>query len=171
MPKFKHCFIMENGTYKEIPYDTLFLGEERNPQFQTRYFLPFHDCLMEVSEADYKENYRQKRRQKYLLEEAIAHNELSFDALDTDDQSGLNTLVDHGAISIDELVATKIMVEKLHEILGELSESERELIKNLFFDGLSERQLSKKTGVAAMTIHDRKVKVLVKLKKLLKNYK
>ena len=41
------------------------------------------------------------------------------------------------------------------------------MIFALYFDGLSERQLSERTGVPSMTIHDRKIKILRKLKFLM----
>lgn len=60
-------------------------------------------------------------------------------------------------------------VRLLRVALLHLEVSEMELIQSLFFKGMSERQLSKITGVPPMTIHDRKIKILRKLKKFLEN--
>jgi len=50
-----------------------------------------------------------------------------------------------------------------------LSEEEQELITELYFMDKSEHQLSKETGIPRMTLHDRKVKILSKIKKLMEN--
>ncbi|MGN0663458.1 MAG: sigma factor-like helix-turn-helix DNA-binding protein [Negativibacillus sp.] len=55
------------------------------------------------------------------------------------------------------------MIEKLRKCLNTLSDGERELIQALFYDNLSERELSKKTGFHNMTIHNKKVRILKKL--------
>lgn len=60
-------------------------------------------------------------------------------------------------------------IRLLRAALLHLDPSEMELIRAIFFEGISERQLSKRTGIPPMTIHDRKVKILGKLKNLLEN--
>ncbi len=62
-------------------------------------------------------------------------------------------------------------IQLLHDALLKLNPDEKALIYALYFDGLSERRLSEETGTPCMTIHDRKVKILVKLHKLLENLK
>ena len=53
--------------------------------------------------------------------------------------------------------------------MGKLEHDEASLIHALFYEGLSERQLSKRTGIPQRTIHDRKRRILVKLHKLMEN--
>lgn len=48
-----------------------------------------------------------------------------------------------------------------------LTEQERLLIYTLFFKGKSERELCAMLGIAKTTLHDRKTKILGKLKKIL----
>lgn len=50
-----------------------------------------------------------------------------------------------------------------------LTPKEQELIKELFFKGKSEHQISREINIAQRTIHDRKVRILSKLKKLMEN--
>jgi DNA-directed RNA polymerase specialized sigma24 family protein len=49
-----------------------------------------------------------------------------------------------------------------------ISPEEQKLITALFFNDKSEHQMSRETGVPQRTIHDRKVKILTKLRKLMK---
>jgi DNA-directed RNA polymerase specialized sigma24 family protein len=61
------------------------------------------------------------------------------------------------------------MLEKLKSSLILLNQAEMELIKALFYDGVSEREWSAVTGIPQKTINDRKQRILNKLKKLLEN--
>jgi len=69
--------------------------------------------------------------------------------------------------SVEDLVVKAVMIEKMMRFLNALPKRERELINALFFQEKSEHQLSAEMGIPRMTIHDRKIKILGKLKKLL----
>lgn len=88
--------------------------------------------------------------------------------LTTDDFNGEDILIDTSQ-EIDEAVVHKIMLDKLHDSLVLLSDDEQKLINALFFRNLSEREWSAETGIPQKTINDRKRRILIKLKKLLKN--
>ena len=57
--------------------------------------------------------------------------------------------------------------ESLYQAMDSLAENESDLITALFFDRKSEREYAEETGILPMTIHDRKVKILGKLKFLM----
>ncbi len=69
--------------------------------------------------------------------------------------------------SVDDAAIKTVMIEEMLTCLKQLSTEEQELITALFFKGKSEHQVSRKTGVPQRTIHDRKIKILAKLKKLM----
>ncbi|OCN00448.1 MULTISPECIES: sigma factor-like helix-turn-helix DNA-binding protein [Caproicibacterium] len=69
--------------------------------------------------------------------------------------------------SVDEAAVKAVMIEKMLNCLKSLAPEEQLLIAALFFKDKSERQLSRETGIPQRTIHDRKTKVLTKLKKLM----
>jgi len=71
------------------------------------------------------------------------------------------------AEEVEDVAVKAVMIEKMLGCLKMLSPEEQELITEIFFKGKSERQLSAETGIPNMTIHDRKIKILDKLKKLL----
>lgn len=74
-------------------------------------------------------------------------------------------------VSVEDTALNRVMADKLRNCLSFLTEEEMRLVDGLYFRGLSERQLSSLTGVAQRTIHDRKVRLLFKLKKLMENQK
>lgn len=71
------------------------------------------------------------------------------------------------SVNIEEMVIKAAMIKRLHLCIKLLSREEQELIGELFFKGRSERNLSGEWGIPRMTLHDRKEKILLKLRKLL----
>lgn len=69
--------------------------------------------------------------------------------------------------SVEDTAVKTVMIEKMLDCIKQLTPNEQELITELFFKDKSERRLSMETGIPYMTIHDRKVKILGKLKKLM----
>jgi RNA polymerase sigma factor (sigma-70 family) len=71
------------------------------------------------------------------------------------------------AEGVEDAAVKAMMIEKMLDCLKRLTPKEQELITELFFRSKSERQLSVETGIPYMTIHDRKIRILSKLKKLM----
>ena len=69
--------------------------------------------------------------------------------------------------SVEDIAVKTLMIEKMLDYLKLLTPEERLLIAGLFFEGKSERQIAKQTGVPQRTINDRKNKILGKLKNLM----
>lgn len=67
----------------------------------------------------------------------------------------------------DSIVPERIQTEELRWILTQLSESDRQLIQALFFEGLTEQKYADQLGVAQQVINRKKHRILKKLKKLL----
>ena len=57
-----------------------------------------------------------------------------------------------------------MIIEKLPEAVATLTEEEKELVYQLYFNHKSERQLALETGISNVAINKRKNKVLSKLK-------
>lgn len=115
----------------------------------------------------------EKRRRRYLyavmeeLDISITSLDVVLDA-ESEMVNGEHALPSL-AIDIEESLVEKIEKEELHKALKRLTKEEREFIKALFFDGYSERDYAKKTGVYHNAIHKKKLRILKKLKNFLKN--
>ncbi len=164
------CFVKKNGQYEEITYAELQRRCMKDESYKRRKFLPLHGMLMEVSEEEYVQFYRQKNRQKYLQRTSAANQEISVDMLTTEDMNGEDILTDP-LVDIQEQVESDIMADKLHRCLSLLEQDEQTLIEALYFQGFSEHEWSRKTGIPQKTINDRKRRILGKLKKLLETGK
>ena len=162
----KKVFILEKGNYKEITYSELKQLEQADKSYMDKFFLSLHGMLMEVTEQTYKEYYRDKRRQKYIDERSRLNGDVSYNALDTDETLGEDVFADEKT-DVEAEVINKMTVAELRKAFLLLSPDERELIKILFIDGVTERKASEIYGVSQVAIHKRKNKILAKLKEFL----
>lgn len=74
------------------------------------------------------------------------------------------------APGIEERVIHRLEIKQLYEALSLLSDHERYLIEQLYFEERSERDLAKEMGVFHNAIHKQKKQILAHLKKILKNF-
>lgn len=162
------CFIKTDNGYEEITYEELLRREEADPSYKGRRFLPLHGMLMEVTLEQYRDFYKERRRQKYLYERSRENRDISIDMFTTEQFNGADILVSDG-MDIEEQVTYKLLLDKLHNCLSLLTDEEQELIYALFFGEKTEREWSAKTGIPQKTINNRKRKILLKLKTLLEN--
>lgn len=162
------CFIKTDNGYEEITYEELLRREEADSSYKGRRFLPLHGMLMEVTPEQYRDFYKERRRQKYLYERSKENRDISIDMLTTEQFNGADILFSD-EMDIEEQVAYKLLLDKLHNCLSLLTEEEQELIYALFFGEKTEREWSAETGIPQKTINNRKRKILLKLKALLEN--
>jgi len=123
--------------------------------------------LVPVTEEVYLTYYRMKRRELHLEEKDTAHGVFYYSALDTEETNGEDAIPDRNSPRVEDMVMDKLIAEKLHQCLAQLTKEEQDLIFTLFFQNKSEHQLAAETGIPRMTLHDRKVKILRALKKLM----
>ena len=132
------------------------------------YYIKVPGSLVEVTKEVYLEYFRTRRRW-YAQEERDTYNGLvSYNAMDTEEMLGEDTIPDSSTPSVEDMALDRLLRDKLRRCLAELSQPEQDMIHALYFEGLSERQFSKKAGIPQRTIHDRKHRTLVKLKKMLR---
>ena len=115
----------------------------------------------------------EKRRRRYLsaVMEELDISITSLDIIVGDENGTING--EHAlpslSIDIEDALVEKIEKEELHRAIQKLTQEERAFIKALFFDGYSERDYAKKTGVYHNVVHKKKLRILKKLKNFLKN--
>lgn len=122
---------------------------------------------IEVSKGVYKAYCRLYDYEKYLRRKDKNYGRMLYSNLDNERLLGEEMIADRNQPSTEEQVERKLLTEKLRDCLDMLLDEERELIQALFYDNLSERELSMKTGSHNMTIHNKKIRILKKLKKLI----
>ena len=127
------------------------------------YLINLGHSIMETDEASFRAFYKERRREKYLREEAqLAGGVFSLNAIDSDELDGVGVVLDTSE-PLDEKIMRKMMIEKLPEAISILNDEEKTLIYQLYFENMSERQISSLTAVPQKTINNRRKRILKKL--------
>lgn len=160
------CFIFSSDGYDEITYSELCRRGETDPSYQDKKFLVVQGMLLEVTPEQYKDYYKDKRRQKYLRECAVANGEISFDMLNTEDFSG-EEMLQSDEETVTDQVMQKLLEEKLQTVMFQIPEADQLLIYRYYYANISERKLAEVYGISQQAVSKRIGKVRADLKKLL----
>jgi RNA polymerase sigma factor (sigma-70 family) len=160
------CFVLAGDGYEEIPYIELQKRRTSDPAYAGKRFIPLHGMLMEVTEADYRDFYRSIERQKYLRKEAKRTGEVSYDALDTDEMSGEDT-IPNTSPPPDDVVSDWLLLEEMLCCFRRLDESDRKLLAALYFEDKGERTLAAELGITHQAVNKRRQKAIAKLRELM----
>ena len=123
--------------------------------------------LVPVSEEVYVTYHRMKRRETYLEERDMAHGVFYYSAMDRVETTGEDGIPDLASPRVEDVVVDKLIAEKLHRCLAQLSKEEQALIFALYFQGKSQSELERETGIKQQTISYRERQIRLKLKKMI----
>ena len=131
-----------------------------------KFYMRVPEALVEVSEEVYKASKYMDRHYKTLEEKDARNRVISYDALDTDEILGAEMIPDPSAQSVEDQVIARIMAAKLRRCLALLPEEDQQLIRSIYYDGLSEEATGKRLGISQPAISKKKKKILQRLQKL-----
>ena len=89
---------------------------------------------------------------------------VSYDALDNGETVGAEGIADLETPSMEELVVAKELRDRLHHAIEALPKAERELIRAIYFEDMTEKEYAKRTGMSQTGISYRRRNILSKLK-------
>ena len=165
----RRCHIRKvDGSWEAITYDELKTRTEIDPTYRSKHFILIHGDLLEVSAEEKAQFNHDRRRQRYLNAEAVTHREFSIDCGDCDGHSFEETIPDC-RVDVEAMVIKKTMLEELRKCLRLLPDDEIGLIRSIYFEGMTEREYAKITGMSKSSIHRKIAGILAKLLNLLKN--
>ncbi len=132
---------------------------------EKKYFLIINNKKVYVSEEVYKIYWEETNRERYHKNRDRENRLLLFSSLDNDGHFVEN--IEDKSVDVEKLVETKYRIEELHDALSKLNEEERCIIKRLYFDDESMREVAKELNVSHQSIYRKKNKILAELKKIL----
>ena len=112
-----------------------------------KYYLYANKQRVEVTKEVYIAYYQSIEQEKYQEKKIKKYKVMSYNALDTDEQTGEETLVDPNAQTTEEKIIYIQTIEKLRKSLDLLTKDEMELIQGLFYKGVSLRRLSEESNI------------------------
>ena len=134
---------------------------------EKKLYIRIPETLVEVSKELYSEYFAIERRLQTLEEKDVRHGLTSLEQLCTQEFTADEVIVDRSAESLEDQVVKKLMVEKVKRCIGWLPRADRDLINALYYEGLSEYQISQRLGIPQRTVNYRKQRILEKLRELL----
>ena len=105
-----------------------------------RYVIKVEGKLVEVTPDVYYAYFRMERQERGQEEKKQRNAVVSYDALDTEETIGVDTMPDLVAPSLEQQIVTREIYDALHRAVDALPRAERELIKAIYFEGLTEQQ-------------------------------
>jgi len=136
--------------------------------------------FIEVSEEVYQVYMQGDRKMRYFekdlkTERTILAEDGTVQRVIPSREDSLERLIDDNARqfsdageSVEDAVLRKLAEDELHRALEKLTDEEHALVYSLFFEGKTERAYAKELGVAQVTVHKKKQRILKKLKEILK---
>ena len=136
--------------------------------------------FIEVSEEIYQVYMQGDRKKRYFetdlkTERTILAEDGTVQRIIPSREDSLDRLIDDNARqfsdageSVEDAVLRKLAEDELHRALEKLTDEEYALVYALFFEGKTERAYAKELGVAQVTVHKKKQRILKKLKEFLK---
>ena len=132
-----------------------------------KYIIKVEGKLVEVTPEVYYAYFRMERQERWQEEKKWEHGVVSYDALDNGTTVGAEAMPDPMAPDMEEWIFAQDMNDRLHHAIAALPKAERELIQDLYFKGVSERDYAKKVGISQRAANKRRRKILSKLRLLL----
>ena len=166
MPKYFYVKNSENRFYAMRGRD--FKKFKKSQDGRGRYFIDFGDYVIECSKKQYKEWVSDQNHRYYITQCNAPFPVVSLFTLNEDNMSGDDVIPDE-SVNVEDDCILRLEAEALH---AALNKSERQLIQWLYFDFMTESEISDLTGIPQQTINWQKQKILKNLKKVLvKNQK
>ena len=129
-----------------------------------KYMIKVEGKLVEVTPDVYYAYFRMERQERGQEEKKKRNEVMSYDALDDGDMVCMGNIADLTSPSVEEAAMTREIHEKLHYAVDALPKAERELIRAIYFDGLTTREYAKLSGISQTGVSYRLRKILSKLK-------
>lgn len=132
-----------------------------------RYVINIQGRLIEVSEDVYYAYFRMERQERWQEEKKMEHKVMSYDSLDDQDMLGIENVVDVTAPTLEEIAAAHELRDRVRHAVELLPKAERNIIRAIYYEELTERDVAESEGVSQNKIFKQRQKALAKLRQLL----
>ena len=164
----RKVYIKENNVYVELSYKDFCCRREFDQSYLDKLFIPVQGCLLEVVREQYADFYKEKERWRYLKKLDTNHSLLSLEGFTDSEGNALDFVIDE-AVDVAETVVHAVMVDRLKAALPLLSDGEQAVVKAIFFEELSEREVGLRLDITQSVVNKRKAKILAKLRTIVEN--
>lgn len=129
------------------------------------YYIRVNGKSVPVSRKIYKTYHKMGRRERYLEEADEDKNVMSYNALDNNDRTGEEIISETDVDSVADSAISSLMIDKLRSVVSSLPMEDQELLRLLYWEGLSHSQIAVKMNMPKSSVTWRLDKLLKILKK------
>ena len=97
----------------------------------------------------------------------MEHKVMSYDSLDDQDMLGIENVVDVTAPTLEEIAEAHELRDRVRHAVELLPRAERELIRAIYYEELTERDVAEREGVSQNKVFKQRQRALTKLRLLL----
>lgn len=116
---------------------------------------------VEVTE-EFAESYSEMKHREYLVNRKETRRHQS---LDKSMEHGFD--VADPKVNVFEQVKRRLWTEKLHKAIATLSLEQQELLRQVYFEYIPQKEIAERENVSTVAIHNRLERILARLKKIL----
>jgi hypothetical protein len=129
------------------------------------------ELVMEATAEEYRKWKKDKRHSEYLRDINPGYKEVSYHAMESEDGTFGEELLRDEDSDVESVYFGRVELQTVKEAIVRLSDDERKLVEYFFLSAEqgTERGYSALTGIPYMTVHDRKIRVMNKLKNFLQS--
>lgn len=124
------------------------------------------DVMFLVTGDEYSEYYAELERKKYISRKEKGRN-ISYETA-IKDELPIDILSATPPISVEDEAEKNILIEVMLKAIAKLNDSEKKLIKWLYFDEFTTREIAEIIGVNHSTIIRKKAFVLERIKNIMR---
>ena len=133
-----------------------------------KYYWIIDGKYYEVSKETYQKFKREYDHAKLLQRYENEVYVFSLDAMATEETTGYDVIADLG-VNVEEMAVHNLMIEKLRDTMEKLNDEELDLIKQIYVDEKTQREIAAELGISQNAVNKRKIKLLNKLRKFLES--
>ena len=159
------CYLWENGQRVEITYGELRDRRDNDPAFRRRRFWMFDGMLLEVTEEQHQKLRKEANHQYYLRQQDQDINSYS---LSTDSVTEQDLLWGAPPTDFAEDTLNTLTLETLRQAMSCLQEHDAALIRRLYMEGKTEREVAALLGISCGEVNKRKGRILAQLRTIMK---
>ena len=133
-----------------------------------KYYWIIDGKYYEVSNETYQKFKREYDHARMLQRYENEVYVFSLDTMATEETTGYDVIADLG-VNVEETAVHNLMIEKLRDTMKKLDDEELDLIKQIYVDEKTQREIAAELGISQNAVNKRKIKLLNKLRKFLES--
>lgn len=133
-----------------------------------KYYWIIDGKYYEVSKENYQKFKKEHDHAKMLKKYENEVHVFSLDAMATDEATGYDVIADSN-VNVEETAVHNLMIEKLRDTMQKLNDEELNLVKQIYVNEKTQREIAAELGISQNAVNKRKIKLLNKLKKFLES--